>query len=110
MEDSPHTSLQTDTIASLPLPPSEERPIGQKAEQFNAAQTSVPMISLRERLDRGPLDLQDTLILAKCLFSELCKVHAQGELYHNIRPANITVTDEPYLTSAVFSNTGLEYD
>ncbi|MDY0169159.1 MAG: ATP-binding protein [Thermoguttaceae bacterium] len=59
-------------------------------------------ISLRRRLRRGPLDLQDAMTVGRCLFSVLKAAHGHGILHHDIRPANVIVgRDSPFSTAVL---------
>ncbi|MBN2295437.1 MAG: response regulator [Pirellulales bacterium] len=110
MEIAPQTSLQDSATVPPLLPPPEEGLVGREAVLNDIVHSSIPQIVLRERLLRGPLNLQDALALGICLFSELSKVHAQGVLCHNVRPANIIVSGDSPLAAAQITNSGLEYD
>ena len=67
----------------------------------------VTGVTLRERLQRGPLDLCETLVVGRCLFSSLEQVHAHGVLHRDIRPANVIVSAQPPLQRAVLTGFSL---
>jgi serine/threonine protein kinase/Flp pilus assembly protein TadD len=48
--------------------------------------------TLRARLKRGPLPLDETLALASCLLGALGHAHAAGVLHRDIKPDNVMVT------------------
>jgi two-component system sensor kinase len=57
--------------------------------------------SLRSRLQSGPLNLTDTLTVARCLLSALKELHGSGIMHRDIRPAHIVVGAEDPLARAV---------
>lgn len=50
--------------------------------------------SLKERLDRRPLNLKDTLNIGTQIAKGLAKSHDQGIVHRDIKPANIMMTED----------------
>lgn len=48
--------------------------------------------SLRERLDRGPVPVQEALRIAIAVADGLAKAHSEGVTHRDVKPANILVT------------------
>ncbi len=61
----------------------------------------VPGESLRLRLQRGPLDLLDTLTVGRCLLSALHEMHSLGIMHRDVRPVHVILGMESPLASAV---------
>lgn len=58
------------------------------AMEFVAGET------LRERLRRGPLPLEEALVLVGCLLEALVHAHAAGVLHRDIKPENVMVAGD----------------
>ncbi len=50
--------------------------------------------SLKDRLNRGPLNLRETLNIAMQIAKGLAKAHEQNIVHRDIKPANIMTTDD----------------
>ena len=50
--------------------------------------------SLKEKIQRGPLSLKDTLEIAIQISKGLAKAHENGIVHRDIKPANIMMTDD----------------
>jgi len=66
----------------------------------------IPGISLKERLEYGPLGLRETLAVGCCLFSALRDLHDLQVLHRDIRPANIIVEDNAQVSHATLLGLG----
>ena len=84
--------------------------IGQEGDRLYVVRPFVPGVSLHKRLQRGPLDLQETLTLGRCLFSAMKAAHAHGVFHRDIRPTNIIVSEQSPVSNAVLINFGVGYD
>ncbi len=80
---------------------------GQEENRLYLVQPWVQGIILRQRISRAPLGLQDVLGIGRCLFSALKEVHSLGVLHHDIRPANLILSDRPPPMEAVLTGFGL---
>ena len=67
--------------------------IGEHEGQPFIAMELLEGVSLRERLARGPLPLEDALNIAIEMADALEVAHAKGILHRDLKPANIFVTD-----------------
>ncbi len=67
----------------------------------------VSGVSLETRLRRGPLCLDETLVLARCLFSALKDAHSHGLLHRDVKPSNIIVDEQVPLTEATLVDFGV---
>jgi signal transduction histidine kinase/CheY-like chemotaxis protein len=83
---------------------------GEEEDRLYVVRRYVPGVSLRKRLLRGPLDVQDTLTLGRCLFSALKEAHTHGVLHRDVRPTNIILNDESPISRAVLTNFSLGCD
>jgi len=54
----------------------------------------VPGETLRDRLERGPLTVAQTLVVAACLLEALGHAHAAGVLHRDIKPENVMLTGD----------------
>ncbi len=61
---------------------------------------------LRERLQSGPLDVADTLIVGRALLSALRDLHQQRILHRGVRPGNIIINAGAQLQRATLVNCG----
>src|SRR5690606_17795800 len=50
--------------------------------------------TLKSRLDRGPLDVRESLEIARQVAEGLRKAHAAGIVHRDIKPANLFITDD----------------
>src|SRR4051812_27522233 len=50
--------------------------------------------TLRDRLRRGPLGIEETLALGRTLASALGRVHARGILHRDVKPENVLFTSD----------------
>ena len=69
-------------------------------------QRHQPGRSLEERLAAGPLDVDETLEVARAVLSQLVVAHRNGVVHRDIKPANVVVDGEP-LGRAVLVDFGL---
>ncbi len=70
----------------------------------------MPFVSgtpLEARLRRWPLGLDETLTLARCLFSALKDAHRHGVLHRDVKPANVIVDEATPLSEATLVDFGL---
>jgi eukaryotic-like serine/threonine-protein kinase len=51
-------------------------------------------VTLKQKLDGGPLSLEEALEIATQIADGLAKAHAQGILHRDIKPGNIMVTED----------------
>ncbi len=63
-------------------------------EQMFIAMSAYRGETLKEKLDRGPLKLQEALELAIQIAQGLHKAHEEGIVHRDVKPANVMVTDE----------------
>jgi non-specific serine/threonine protein kinase len=63
-------------------------------EQMFIAMTAYKGETLKEKLDRGPLKLQDAVDLSIQLAQGLNKAHGEGIVHRDIKPANVMVTED----------------
>ena len=77
--------------------------IGEDGDCLYIARSFVPGVTLRRRLRKGPLKLNDALAVGRSLFSALVEIHSHGLLHHDIRPANLIVDEQSPLTRAVLA-------
>jgi len=66
----------------------------------------VPGISLRQRLRRGALGLEETLTVGRSLFCALRDVHHRRVLHRGIRPTNVIVNEHGPVTTATLVDFG----
>ena len=83
------------------------RSVGREDDRLFFVTPHVPGVSLRERLDGGPLSVAETLVVGHCLLSGLREVHGLGALHRAIKPSNIIVDQEKPLRRAVLTDFGL---
>ncbi|MGB6120365.1 MAG: serine/threonine-protein kinase, partial [Bacteroidota bacterium] len=62
--------------------------------QMFIAMTAYKGETLKEKLDRGPLKLQQALDVAVQMAQGLNKAHEQGIVHRDIKPANVMVTED----------------
>jgi two-component system sensor kinase len=67
----------------------------------------VPGVTLEERLRQGPLSVQDTLTLGRCLLTGLQVVHDHGIIHRDLKPANLIVDEGSPLRQATIIDFGL---
>ena len=77
---------------------------GRDGDNFYIARPLVPGITLRRRLRKGPLNLQETLVVGQSLFAALVALHSHDVLHHDIRPATLIVTESSPLRRAVLTD------
>jgi len=63
-------------------------------EQMFIAMSAYRGETLKEKLDRGPLKLQEALELAIQIAQGLHKAHEEGIVHRDVKPANVMVTDD----------------
>jgi non-specific serine/threonine protein kinase len=63
-------------------------------EQMFIAMTAYKGETLKEKLDRGPLKLQEAVDLSIQLAQGLNKAHGEGIVHRDIKPANVMVTED----------------
>jgi len=93
---------QVDVLRKLARPwiaPVSE--VGEDDERLYLVRPYVPGITLRQRLVRSRLDLEDALTVSRNLFDALKEVHAHGILHRDLRPSNVIVADQTPLSGAV---------
>lgn len=66
----------------------------------------VPGRSLKERLAAGPLDLRETINVARSVLSALNDLHGQRVLHRSVRPANIIINADGPITRATLVDFG----
>lgn len=81
--------------------------IGREDDWLYVVRPHVPGLSLRRRVLAGPLGLADALSVARCLFAALQEAHAHGVLHHDIRPANVIVSEQSPVGAAVLTDFSL---
>jgi serine/threonine protein kinase len=75
--------------------------VGRAEKYWYLVRPLVAGMTLKARLARGPLGLDESLAIATCLLSTLKELHARGLLHRDIRPVNLIVPDQWPLTQAV---------
>lgn len=50
--------------------------------------------TLKQKLERGPLPIQDAMEIASEIADGLAKAHAQGVVHRDVKPGNLVVTDD----------------
>ncbi|NUQ64401.1 MAG: AAA family ATPase, partial [Pirellulales bacterium] len=85
------------------------REVVRDSDQLYVVQPLAPGTALHERLLCGPLELEDCLVVGRCLLSALKDAHAQGVLHGAVRPANVIVVDGSPLHAAVLTGFSLGY-
>jgi two-component system sensor kinase len=81
--------------------------LGQEAELLYLVMSYIPGITLASRLSRGPLSVQETLVLGCCLMMGLQEAHDQGVLHRDLKPGNIIVDEGRPLQKATLIDFGL---
>ncbi|MBI1900442.1 MAG: AAA family ATPase, partial [Planctomycetia bacterium] len=66
----------------------------------------VAGISLQARLARGPLSVEEALVVGRAVLSALKDVHAQHVLHRGVRPSNIVVNDGGWVSRAALVDFG----
>jgi two-component system sensor kinase len=66
----------------------------------------VEGISLKERLDRGPLSIDEALAVARAVLSALKDIHSQHVLHRGVRPSNMVVNSEGQVSRAALVDFG----
>lgn len=77
--------------------------IGEDGDSLFVVRPYIPGITLRHRLRKSPLKLNDALTVGRSLFSALVEIHSHGLLHHDIRPANLIVDEQSPLSRAVLA-------
>lgn len=67
----------------------------------------VDRITLRERLQSGPLKIDEALVVARGLLTSLAAVHARGQVYGSVTPTNVVVEDAPSIRSVELVDLGV---
>ncbi len=65
-----------------------------KAGQMYIAMACYEGESLKEKIARGPLDVEETIDIAIQITQGLAKAHQKNIVHRDIKPANIMITDE----------------
>src|SRR5277367_2725619 len=52
----------------------------------------LPGGTLRDRLERGPLSIEETLTLGRALAAALGRAHARGIVHRDVKPENVLFT------------------
>ncbi len=66
----------------------------------------IPGETLKSRLLRGTLELRETLALGCCMLEGLKELHRHHLLHGNLRPSNVVLPDEPWVSSATLIDYG----
>jgi signal transduction histidine kinase/CheY-like chemotaxis protein len=74
--------------------------VGRENSHLTLVYKFIPGVTLLERLQSGPLELRETLIVGRALFSALRDLHRHGVLHRGIRPDNIIVNQSGEVLSA----------
>jgi PAS domain S-box-containing protein len=80
---------------------------GREGDLLYLVMPQVPGITLAERLARGPLGVDETITVGRCLFGALQEVHGLGVLHRDLKPANVIVDDGTPLQTATVIDFGL---
>jgi two-component system sensor kinase len=64
-------------------------------------------VTLRERLESGPLTVSETLVVARLLLRSLAELHTHGAVHRDVKPANIMVDAGPGLRNATLVDFGI---
>jgi len=82
--------------------------------QFGRQETGTFLVTpfvqgstLEVRLTRGPLSVDETLALGRCLFAALREAHDRGVLHRDVKPSNLIVDESPPLRRATLIDFGL---
>ncbi len=62
--------------------------------QLFLAMTCYEGETLKKRIERGPLPIDDAVDIARQIAAGLAKAHRQGIVHRDIKPANIMITDD----------------
>ncbi|MCV7410632.1 AAA family ATPase [Mycobacterium florentinum] len=63
-------------------------------------------MTLCERLELGPLKIDEALVVARGLLTSLAAIHARGHVYGNVKPTNVIVESGPPVRSAALADVG----
>ncbi|MEO5658061.1 MAG: AAA family ATPase, partial [Nitrospiria bacterium] len=80
--------------------------VGRQDGQVYVVTPAVPGITLEARLTRGPLTVEETLVVGRSLCAALQQAHDHGILHRDVKPANIIVDDDVPLRRATLIDFG----
>jgi len=66
----------------------------------------VPGRTLEARLGSGPLSVDETLALGRCLFAALHEAHVRGVLHRDVKPSNVIVAESGTVERATLIDFG----
>lgn len=69
----------------------------------------IPGVTLRARLEHGPLSVMEALTVGRALLTALSNVHAHNVLHRDIKPANVIVNEDIPLREATLIDFGLAH-
>ncbi len=73
---------------------------------FYIVMKHVDGIPLARRLDAGPLNREESMVVANAVFSALHDIHCQGVLHRGVRPSNVIVNEHGPVKSATLVDFG----
>jgi two-component system sensor kinase len=79
----------------------------QDADRLYMIMPHVDGVTLRRRLESGPLTINDTVVVARDVLRSLANLHAHGATHRDVKPANIMVNADPELRTATLVDFGL---
>ena len=81
--------------------------IGQGKDRWHFVRNYVSGTSLKSRLCDSPLNLKETLSVARCLMTAIQGLHSRGGLHGNIKPSNLILQRQDGVDSATLIDGGL---
>ncbi len=80
--------------------------VGRDGQRLAIILPQVAGVTLRERLQRGPLLLEEALIVGRAVFSALRDLHGQRLLHRAVRPSNIVLSPADRILTATVVDYG----
>ncbi|MFV1966230.1 MAG: response regulator [Pirellulaceae bacterium] len=99
------TALQRCTTVWLSAP----HDVGCHDDWYYVASRFVAGDSLRTRLDRKPLDLDEALLAGRCLAAALQEMHQRNVVHRSVRPSNVIVGQSTPIESATLVDFGCDF-
>jgi signal transduction histidine kinase len=79
----------------------------QEGDRLYVVTPCVEGITLRRRIERGRLEVNEALTVARDVLRSLAELHDQGVVHRDVRPANVMVNIHPPVSSATLVGFGL---